>query len=127
MKTTLRPQNLARAASSNLRRLFMAARNVATLIRAAHVLTSPDSVRMSSSVIEFDPYRTWLNVNDAERPPGVYQILGLQPLETSHSRIRLAYEGQCDAMRRVENGADPRLWEDVKRALDTAFAILQDP
>src|SRR4029453_8262754 len=125
-RSSPRAASSVRECSSNLCSLFIAPRTGTALIRGA-CFHQPIVVRMNRSAIEFDPYRNWLNVSDAERPPGPYQILGLQVLESSPSRIRLAYEGQCQALRRAENQAEASVWQEVKGNLDAAFAILQDP
>ena len=43
------------------------------------------------NLLDFDPYRTWLNVTDAARPLSAYAILRLPPLEDKEPRIRMAF------------------------------------
>src|SRR5262245_49394335 len=82
---------------------------------------------MSTAAVEFDPYRTWLNISVSKQPPGPYELLGLAPLETSLSRIQLAYERQRETLRRVEGQAEPVLMQRLYRELEVAYAILVQP
>lgn len=83
---------------------------------------------MAETAIDFDPYRTWLNVQDFERPLSPYQILNLPVLETNLARIQAAImrqQAQLDSLR--TSVSDAQLWQQVWDELQAAIAEISDP
>ena len=74
----------------------------------------------------FDPYRVWLNVQETQRPLNPYQILGLKPLESDQSRLRLAFTRQRSLMEARKPEAPPDAWETINTELEAAIGKLQD-
>lgn len=81
---------------------------------------------MPAQVVETDPYRTWLGIQDSDRPLNPYQLLALKPLEADQAKIRAAYQLQVAALSRQNVEKDPTLWEEIQREVDEAFALLAD-
>jgi type IV pilus assembly protein PilM len=80
-----------------------------------------------NSLVDFDPYRTWLGIQDAERPLNAYQLLGLAQLESNQHRIRVAIERQLAAIEQCRSEADEETWQIIHRELQEAIETLSDP
>ncbi|HEX5103898.1 MAG TPA: zinc ribbon domain-containing protein, partial [Pirellulaceae bacterium] len=81
---------------------------------------------MASLATDFDPYRTWLGIQEPHRPLNPYQLLGLVPLETDVARIRAGFERQQAALAMWAGKADSELWETVQGELAQAYDLLGD-
>lgn len=79
------------------------------------------------STTDFDPYRTWLGIQEPKRPLDPYQLLGLVPLEGDAQRIHAGFNRQQAALSMWVDRADPQLWEAVSHELEQAVALLSDP
>ncbi len=81
---------------------------------------------MTETETEFDPYVSWLNINEPDRPLSPYQLLRLRPLESDLGRIRGAYEQQEDAISRYAERADPKIVGDLRQELLAALQLLSN-
>lgn len=77
--------------------------------------------------LDFDPYRVWLNIADAQRPVSPYSLLALAPLEADPNRIRAGYLRQQSAMLPHAERADPELWAAINQQIENAYSLLCDP
>lgn len=75
----------------------------------------------------FDPYRAWLNVAEVHRPLTAYQLLRLDSRESDLSAIRAAAHQQRMSIQAHRHEGPPEVWEQVRRELEEAIAILLDP
>jgi len=71
-----------------------------------------------------DPYTTWLQIQEPQRPLNAYQLLGLKVLESDLQRIRGAATRQRSLLEARQNDAEPHLWQKVNDELEGAIATL---
>ena len=74
--------------------------------------------------MEIDPYRDWLHLADAGRPPNHYRLLGLAEFESDAGRIESAYGERMAVVRRYQVGAHMDVAQRVIGELSAAFACL---
>ncbi len=79
---------------------------------------------MSSMLLDFDPYVTWLQVSAPQRPLNAYQILGLEPLDDNLARIRGSITRQRERLLAQRPQADPETWQQINDELEEAIAIM---
>ncbi len=74
-----------------------------------------------------DPYAEWLDVRAAARPLNAYQLLDIEPGETSTAVIEEAAQHKRDLLRRSLPGAPSALWQHINAELNNAIETLLDP
>ena len=80
-----------------------------------------------ASVLNYDPYRVWLNVRDTDRPLNAYQILCLTALEKDQAKIRAAIERQQGLLEMQRLDADPAIWQAINDELEQGISTLLNP
>jgi hypothetical protein len=76
---------------------------------------------------EIDPYRDWLGIKSAHRPPNHYELLDLKLYESDRERIENAEMIEMAKVLRHEHGPHAALAAQVGRELEEAVRCLLDP
>lgn len=76
---------------------------------------------------EIDPYRDWLGIKSAHRPPNHYELLDLKTFESDRERIENAVMIEMAKVLRHENGPHAALATQIGRELEEAVRCLLDP
>jgi len=74
-----------------------------------------------------DPYREWLGVNDDRRPPTLYQLLGISPLEADARSIDAAVARQLARVQQHLTGPQSKLAWQLVDEITLAKTTLLDP
>ena len=72
----------------------------------------------------FDPYRTWLSIPEAERPPTHYQLLGVAPTEPDAEVIKEAALRQTSQVRVYQTGPHAEVCTRLLNEIAEARAVL---
>jgi len=74
-----------------------------------------------------DPYRDWLGIQQKQRPLTMYQLLGLDPAESSSEQIEKAAGLQIAKLQKLLSGSNARLARRTLYELESARQCLLDP
>lgn len=74
----------------------------------------------------FDPYRLWLGIRDAQRPPNHYRLLGLDMFEDDPEVIANAADRQMSHVRTFASGPHASATQQILNELATARVCLLD-
>jgi curved DNA-binding protein CbpA len=75
----------------------------------------------------FDPYETWLNIQDDRRPPNNYDLLGLPLFESDPVTIEQAALRRMGTVRLYQLGPHSDLSQEILAELARARLVLSDP
>jgi hypothetical protein len=75
----------------------------------------------------FDPYRLWLGIRDAQRPPNHYRLLGVEMFEDDPEVIANAADRQMSHVRTFASGPHAAETQQVLNQLSQARVCLLDP
>lgn len=75
---------------------------------------------------EFDPYRSWLGIRDAKRPPNHYRLLGLEAFEDDAEVISNAADRQMSHVRTFQAGKYSEISQRLLNELSGARLTLLD-
>jgi len=75
----------------------------------------------------FDPYLEWLDIQGGGRPPDLYALLGLKPLESDPQAIANAADVRMARIRKIRPGAHLPDWGRLLDQLQAAKICLLDP
>lgn len=75
---------------------------------------------------EFDPYRSWLGIRDAKRPPNHYRLLGLEAFEDDAEVISNAADRQMSHVRTFQAGKFSEVSQRLLNELSGARLTLLD-
>lgn len=76
---------------------------------------------------QFNPYRSWLNIESDTYPPNDFQLLGLQETESDQHAIDQAADGQLERLENIESDAHHELKDLLVRQINKARSTLSDP
>lgn len=79
------------------------------------------------SASTFDPYHRWLGIPPDQRPPTLFQLLGISPQENDREVIREAAIRQSSHLRAYQNGPHGALCSRLLNEIAQAQRILVDP